>query len=566
MAKYVPFGKINIQNREWPDKVIEKAPLWVSVDLRDGNQSLPKPMGVEQKLEFFDLLVATGFKEIEVGFPSASETEYTFLRRLIEEKRIPDDVTIQVLCQAREKLVKKTFECLQGCKKAIFHIYNSTSPAQRKYTFNMTKEEIIKVAVDGVECVKKAMSSLKGTDLRLEYSPESFSSTEIEYAVEICNAVEAAWNPTPENKIIFNLPTTIECATPNIHADQIEYFCKHINNRDSVIVSLHNHNDRGTGVACAELALLAGAERVEGTLFGNGERTGNLDIITTAMNMYVQGVDPKLDFSNLPSLTDAYKRLTDMPVNPRHPYVGELVFTAFSGSHQDAIRKGMKARKEMMKQAQKNGSKDPNNDVTWDVPYLPLDPHDVGREYEEIIRVNSQSGKGGAAWILEENYGIFCPKAMHPVLGEVVTAEADHLQRELTAAEIYSIFNKQWMLKKEPLSLLDLAETHVEGPADNESVLCRTSVSFKGKTYNLGAKGNGPLAAFVAALRTSDMQLPSFSITSFHEHSIGTGSDTDAMGYVELTFETGKKVWGAGRSSNVGRAGINAVISAINQL
>lgn len=566
MAKYVPFGKIPIQNREWPDKVIDHAPLWVSVDLRDGNQSLPVPMSVEQKLEFFDLLVKTGFKEIEVGFPSASDTEYAFLRRLIEEDRIPDDVTVQVLCQAREKLVKRTFECLQGCKNAIFHIYNSTSPAQRKYTFKMTKQQIIKVAVDGVECVKKYMDSLKGTNLRLEYSPESFSSTEIEYSVQVCNAVEAAWNPTVTNKIIFNLPTTVECSTPNIHADQIEYFCKHINKRDCVIVSLHNHNDRGTGVACAELALMAGADRVEGTLFGNGERTGNLDIITTAMNMYVQGVDPKLDFSNLPALTEAYKRLTDMSVHPRHPYVGKFVFTAFSGSHQDAIRKGMQARKESLAAAEKSGIKNADSSVVWDVPYLPLDPHDVGREYEEIIRVNSQSGKGGAAWILEENYGIFCPKAMHPVLGAVVTAEADRLQRELTSAEIYSIFNKQWMLKKEPMALLDLSETHVEGPADNESVLCKTSITYESKTYSLGAKGNGPLAAFVAALRTSDIQIPSFSITSFHEHSIGTGSDTDAMGYVELTFETGKKQWGAGRSSNVGRAGINAVISAINQI
>jgi len=566
MAKYVPFGKISIQNREWPDKVIDHAPLWVSVDLRDGNQSLPVPMSVEQKLEFFELLVKTGFKEIEVGFPSASETEYVFLRRLIEEKRIPDDVTIQVLCQAREKLVKKTFECLKGCKQAIFHIYNSTSPAQRKYTFNMTKEQIIQVAVDGVECVKNNMSSLQGTHLRLEYSPESFSSTEIEYAVEVCNAVEASWKPTKDNKIIFNLPTTVECATPNIHADQIEYFCKHIHNRDCVIVSLHNHNDRGTGVACAELAMMAGAERVEGTLFGNGERTGNLDIITTAMNMYVQGIDPKLNFSNLPKLTEVYKRLTGMPVNPRHPYVGELVFTAFSGSHQDAIRKGMNARKKALVEAENSGIKNADTSVVWDVPYLPIDPHDVGREYEEIIRVNSQSGKGGAAWVLEENYGIFCPKAMHPVIGEVVTAEADRLQRELTPAEIYTIFNKQWMLKKEPLSLLDLAETHVEGPTDNENVLCRVSVNYNHKSYSLGAKGNGPLAAFVEALRTGDMGIPLFSITSFHEHSIGTGSDTDAMGYVELTFETGQKVWGAGRSSNVGRAGINAVISAINQL
>ena len=552
MAKYNPFGKIPLTNRQWPDASIEKAPMWCSVDLRDGNQALAIPMGVEQKLAFFDLLVKIGFKEIEVGFPSASQTEYDFLRRLIDEKRIPDDVTIQVLCQAREHLVKKTFECMKGLKKAIFHIYNSTSPAQRKYTFNMSKEEIKKIAVDGVKCVQKYLDMVPETEVRLEYSPESFSNTEIEYSVEICEAVKEAWGATPENKIILNLPTTVECSLPNIHADQIEYFCKHISNRDSVIVSLHNHNDRGTGVASCELGLLAGADRVEGTLFGNGERTGNLDIVTVALNMYTQGVDPKLDFSNMNHITESYTTFTGMTVPPRQPYGGELVFTAFSGSHQDAIRKGMAARKGMAE------------DSPWDVPYIPLDPHDIGREYEEIIRINSQSGKGGAAWILEQDFGIFLPKAMHPSLGTVITNEADRLQRELTPAEIHQIFNQTWLETSSPLRILDLAETHVDGKVDADNVLCRASISWNGTTLAIGSKGNGPLDAFVAAIKESKI-VPDFTISAFHEHSIGSGSDTDAMAYIELTFADGKKFWGCGRSSNVSRAGINAVVSAINQ-
>lgn len=375
MAKYNPFGIIPLQNRKWADTVILKAPQWCSVDLRDGNQALSIPMSVEKKLMFFDLLVKIGFKEIEVGFPSASQTEYDFLRRLIDEKRIPQDVTVQVLCQARESLVKTTLECLKGAPSAIFHIYNSTSPAQRKYTFNMTKEQIRSVAIEGVQYIKKHLHAAENTPIRLEYSPESFSCTEIDFAVEICEDVKKEWGASPKNKIILNLPSTVESATPNVYADQIEYFTEHISNRDSVIISLHTHNDRGTGVAAAELGMLAGADRIEGTLFGNGERTGNLDIMTTALNMYTQGVDPHLDFSHITEIADLYSNLTGMNVHQRHPYAGELVFTAFSGSHQDAIRKGMTARKSMP------------NDAPWDVPYLPIDPHDVGREYEEIIRI-----------------------------------------------------------------------------------------------------------------------------------------------------------------------------------
>lgn len=550
-AKYKPFGKIPLENRQWPDKEITHPPIWCSVDLRDGNQALAIPMGIQQKLAYFDLLVKIGFKEIEVGFPSASQTEYDFLRRLIDDNRIPDDVTIQVLCQARQHLVEKTFQCLKGVKKAIFHIYNSTSPAQRKYTFNKTKEEIIDIAVEGVKCVKSCMPMVEGTDIMLEYSPESFSSTEIDFSVEICEAVKKEWQPTPQNKIIFNLPTTVECATPNIHADQIEYFSTHISDRDSVIVSLHNHNDRGEGVASCELALLAGADRVEGTLFGNGERTGNLDITTVALNMFSQGVDPQLDLSNIGEIATLYTKLTGMPIHPRHPYSGELVFTAFSGSHQDAIRKGMAARKNM-----------PENAI-WDVPYLPIDPHDIGREYEEIIRINSQSGKGGSAWILEQDYGIYLPKAMHPAVGAVITSVADSLQREVTPQEIFDIFEKQWLTKKAPLKLIDIAETHLETRGDVPQVMCRGTVEWHGEKYTIGATGNGPLDAFVAGLK--ETSVPNFSISAFHEHSIGTGSDTDAMAYIEITFEDGKKFWGCGRSSNIGRAGIKAVISAINQ-
>lgn len=550
-AKYKPFGKIPLENRQWPDKEITHPPIWCSVDLRDGNQALAIPMGIQQKLAYFDLLVKIGFKEIEVGFPSASQTEYDFLRRLIDDNRIPDDVTIQVLCQARQHLVEKTFQCLKGVKKAIFHIYNSTSPAQRKYTFNKTKEEIIDIAVEGVKCVKSCMPMVEGTDITLEYSPESFSSTEIDFSVEICEAVKKEWQPTPQNKIIFNLPTTVECATPNIHADQIEYFSTHISDRDSVIVSLHNHNDRGEGVASCELALLAGADRVEGTLFGNGERTGNLDITTVALNMFSQGVDPQLDLSNIGEIATLYTKLTGMPIHPRHPYSGELVFTAFSGSHQDAIRKGMAARKNM-----------PENAI-WDVPYLPIDPHDIGREYEEIIRINSQSGKGGSAWILEQDYGIYLPKAMHPAVGAVITSVADSLQREVTPQEIFNIFEKQWLTKNAPLKLIDIAETHLETRGDVPQVMCRGTVEWHGEKYTIGATGNGPLDAFVAGLK--ETSVPNFSISAFHEHSIGTGSDTDAIAYIEITFEDGKKFWGCGRSSNIGRAGIKAVISAINQ-
>ena len=558
MAKYMPFAKIPLAHRTWPGREITRAPVWCSVDLRDGNQALAVPMNVEQKLAFFELLTRIGFKQIEVGFPSSSDTEFNFIRRLIDEKRIPDDVTIQVLTQARDELIDRTFESISGAKKVIFHLYNSTSPAQRKYTFNMTKEQITGVALDGVRSIKKHAIE-RGMDFTLQYSPESFSSTEIDFAVEICEAVKAEWNFFAGEKIIFNLPSTVECAMPNVHADQIEYFCTHISQREKIIVSLHNHNDRGSGVASCELALLAGADRVEGTLFGNGERTGNLDIVTAALNMLSSGVDPRLDFSRLNEVAELYTKLTGMPIHARHPYAGELVFTAFSGSHQDAIRKGMNARKALAP------------DAPWDVPYLAIDPRDIGREYEEIIRINSQSGKGGAVWILEQDYGIFVPRAMQPAVGSLVTQAADSAQRELESREIYELFAAKWLGKTAPLKILDIAETHLEKAADGSTqpqVFCRAAVEWQGKMYAIGKAGNGPLDAFVAALcegLADGAGLERFTVSAFHEHSVGTGSDTDAMAYVEITTAAGARFWGCGKSSNIGRAGIDAVVSAVNQ-
>ena len=552
-GKYRQFTGVQLENRTWPSKRIEKAPVWCSVDLRDGNQALVNPMGIEQKLEFFDLLVKLGFKEIEVGFPSSNDTEYDFVRRLITENRVPEDVTLQVLSQARENLIIKTLDSLKGAKKVIFHLYNATSPAQRKYNFNKSKEEIIRLAVTGVKYLKKNLYRLQDADVRLEYSPENFNQTEADYALEVCQAVMEEWGATPEKKIILNLPATVECALPNQFADQIEYFCKNIKKRDSCIISLHNHNDRGEGIAQCEMGLLAGAERVEGCLFGNGERTGNLDIVTVALNMFTQGVDPQLDFSNLNSVSADFERLTGMPVYQRSPYAGELVFTAFSGSHQDAIRKGMAARKKMPA------------DSLWDVPYLPIDPHDVGREYEGIIRINSQSGKGGAAYILESNFGIIAPKGMHPLIGAVVKAKADRLQRELTPNEVYELFAEKWLQTKAPLNVLNVSEHHNEGERGTDSpdqVLGMATISYKGEEYSIAATGNGPLDAFVSALRQTPV--PAFNVTYFNEHSIGEGSNTKAMAYVQLTMEDGRELWGAGTSSNIGRAGIAAVVSALN--
>jgi len=555
-GKYKAFESISLENRTWPSKTIKAAPVWCSVDLRDGNQALVNPMGISQKLGFFNMLVKIGFKEIEVGFPSSSDTEFEFVRKLIDQKLIPDDVTIQVLCQAREHLIARTFEAVKGAKKVIFHLYNAVSPAQRKYNFGKSKEEIIQLAVNGVKSIKKYIAAGKRdgslTDFQFEYSPENFTQTEIDYALQICSAVIDEWGATPEHKMILNLPSTVECSMPNQFADQIEYFCRNLKKRDCCIISLHNHNDRGESIAHCELGLLAGAERVEGCLFGNGERTGNLDIVTVALNLFTQGIDPHLDFSKLDFISGEYSRFTGMPVSPRAPYAGELVFTAFSGSHQDAIRKAITARSH-------------NASAIWDVPYIAIDPHDIGREYNGIIRINSQSGKGGAVYILETEFGIAAPKAMHSVIGSVIKARADLLQRELIPSEVYDIFAETWLNTKYPLNVLEINERHIEGERGSdrpEQVAGMATVEWEGKRYAVAANGNGPLDAFVTAMKQTPA--PKFNITSFHEHSVGSGSDTQAMAYVQITREDGSESWGVGRSSNVGRAGIAAVVSALN--
>ncbi len=553
--KYKQFNGVSLPDRTWPGKVLDHAPLWCSVDLRDGNQALVNPMGVDAKLEYFDLLVKIGFKQIEVGYPSSSQTEFDFVRRLIEENRIPDDVTIQVLTQAREQFVQKTAESVRGAKNVILHLYNAISPAQRKYNFGKSKEEVIELAVSGVRAIKKAAQQLEaeGTHVTLEYSPENFSETEIDYSLEICRAVMKEWGATPDNKVILNLPATIECCLPNQFADLIEYFGREIGDRDSCIISLHHHNDRGEGIAQCEMGLLAGAERVEGCLFGNGERTGNMDVVTAALNMYTQGVDPGLDFSDLETVSLTFERLTGMSIHPRQPYSGELVYTAFSGGHQDAIRKAIEAHAAM------------EEDVRWDVPYLLIDPHDIGREYTGLIRINSQSGKGGAVYILEHEFGIMPPKEMHPVIGAVVKARADELQRELSATEIYELFETKWIKTKSPLNVLEINEKHMEGERGGpgiEHVAQTATIEWEGKKYVITASGNGPLDAFVNIMKRTSA--PAFNITSFHEHSIGSGSDTHAISFVQITKADGTKTWGVGKSSNVGRAGIAAIVSAIN--
>ena len=554
-GKYRQFQGVSLQDRTWPSKRLESAPVWCSVDLRDGNQALINPMGIDAKIEYFKMLVAIGFKEIEVGFPSSNKTEYDFVRRLIDEKLIPDDVSIQVLSQARDQFVQKTLESVRGAKNVIFHLYNATSPAQRKYNFGKSKEEIIDLAVQGVRSVKKNLKLLTdaGTKVTFEYSPENFTETEMDFALQICQTVMDEWGAAPDNKVIINLPSTVECNLPNQFADQIEYFCRNIKGRDSCIISLHNHNDRGEGIAHCELGLLAGAERVEGCLFGNGERTGNMDIVTAALNFYTQGIDPKLDFSNLGTISADFERLTGMSIHPRQPYSGMLVYTAFSGSHQDAIRKAIEAREKL------------SENTLWDVPYIPIDPHDIGYDYAGIIRINSQSGKGGAVYILEHDFGIVPPKEMHPVIGSVVKAKADELQRELSSDEIYDVFEQTWLKTKSPLNVLEITEKHMEGERGGpgiEHVAQTATIEWFGKKYVITANGNGPLDAFVNIMKRTSA--PQFNITSFSEHSIGSGSDTQAISYVQITKEDGTKVWGVGKSSNVGRAGVAAIVSALN--
>ena len=550
--KYIPFVPVSLPDRNWPNNRIEKAPTWCSVDLRDGNQALVTPMNLQEKLDFFKLLVDIGFKEIEVGFPSASETEYEILRALIDGHYIPDDVTIQVLVQAREHLIRKTFEAVRGAKNVIIHFYNSTSTLQRKVVFKKDMQGIIDIAVAGAKLVRELTEAdNSGTNFRYEYSPESFSGTEMDFAVDICRQVMETLGATKENPVILNLPNTVEMCTPNTYADQIEYFIRHLPNRDAAIISVHPHNDRGTGVACAELSMLAGADRVEGTLFGNGERTGNLDIVTVALNMYTQGVDPMLDFSHIDHIREIYERCTKMHVPERWPYAGKLAFTAFSGSHQDAINKGHEYMRE---------SKSPY----WEIPYLPIDPADVGREYEPIIRINSQSGKGGAAFIMDHNYGYHMPKAMHPEFGAVVQAECDRTGRELTANEVYELFHREFLNISEPyaLSRAKFYEEAIAGSAANVTHFSGV-LSVRGQFMQLESRGNGPIDAFFNALGQAGIE--GYSFISYSEHAISMGSDSQAVAYIELRVPGGRRIFGVGTEHNINFASVRGILSAINR-
>ena len=550
--KYIPFVPVSLPDRTWPNNRIEKAPIWCSVDLRDGNQALVTPMNLQEKLDFFKLLVDIGFKEIEVGFPSASETEYEILRALIDGHYIPDDVTIQVLVQAREHLIRKTFEAVRGAKNVIIHFYNSTSTLQRKVVFKKDMQGIIDIAVAGAKLVRELTEAdQSGTNFRYEYSPESFSGTEMDFAVDICHQVMETLGATKENPVILNLPNTVEMCTPNTYADQIEYFIRHLPNREAAIISVHPHNDRGTGVACAELSMLAGADRVEGTLFGNGERTGNLDIVTVALNMYTQGVDPMLDFSHIDHVREIYERCTKMHVPERWPYAGKLAFTAFSGSHQDAINKGHEYMRE---------SKTPY----WEIPYLPIDPADVGREYEPIIRINSQSGKGGAAFIMDHNYGYHMPKAMHPEFGAVVQAECDKTGRELTANEVYELFHREFLNISEPyaLSRAKFYEEAIAGSAANVTHFSGV-LSVRGQFIQLESRGNGPIDAFFNALGQAGIE--GYSFISYSEHAISMGSDSQAVAYIELRVPGGRRIFGVGTEHNINFASVKGILSAINR-
>lgn len=554
--KYKPFTPIDLPDRQWPNRVIDHAPIWCSVDLRDGNQALVDPMNLEEKLEYFKTLIEVGFKEIEVGFPSASETEYEILRTLIDGHYIPDDVTIQVLVQARPHLIKKTFEAIDGAKNVIVHFYNSTSTLQRKVVFKTDMDGVIQIAVDGARLIYELTEEEKKRhpemNIRFEYSPESFTGTEMDNAVEICRRVMEELHITKENPIILNLPSTVEGSSPNGYADQIEYFCRHLPNRDAAIISLHPHNDRGEGVAATELALMAGADRVEGTLFGNGERTGNVDVVTLALNMWTQGVDPKLDFHNINEIKEVYERCTKMQVPPRQPYAGELVFTAFSGSHQDAINKGKIYMEE-------------SGTPYWEIPYLPIDPADVGREYEPIIRINSQSGKGGTAFILANNYGIKMPKSMHPEFSAVVQKACDEKGKELKAEEVFDLFQKEYRNVCGPYRLVNYKISEEKNEQDD-----LTHVHFSGELkykdnapVQIEGNGNGPVAAFCDAMNQTEVA--SYQFVDYSEHAISVGSDSKAISYIHLKNPQGKDIFGIGVSHNIGYASMKGIICAINR-
>jgi 2-isopropylmalate synthase len=541
-TKYSSFKPIDIADRRWPSQIIESPPAWCSVDLRDGNQALIEPMDAARKRRMFDMLLKIGFKEIEVGFPAASQTDFDFVREIIEQNLIPEDVTIQVLTQARPELIARTYESLKGARRAIVHVYNSTSVAQRRVVFRTDRAGIIDIAVRGATSVREHAELNKGTEWVFQYSPESFTGTELDFAVEICDAVNAVWEPTPSHKSILNLPATVEMATPNIYADQIEWFLRHVNRRDSVILSVHPHNDRGTGVAAAELAVMAGAERVEGTLFGNGERTGNVDIVTLALNLYTQGVDPGLDFSNINEAARCAEICNQLPIHPRHPYVGDLVFTAFSGSHQDAIKKGLAARAD--------------GDL-WDVPYLPVDPSDLGRSYDSIIRVNSQSGKGGVAYLLERDYQLVMPRRLQIEFSQVVQAAADITGKELSSQELWALFSKEYLTPRAPFAYRSHQLAASTDGADTERLAL--SIESDGRVETWHGQGSGPIDAMVKAIG-----LP-FDVLSYEEHSRGEGSGAKAVSYIEITTRSRRTLFGAGMHSNIITASLLAILSAVNR-
>ncbi|MEM7259002.1 MAG: 2-isopropylmalate synthase, partial [Pseudomonadota bacterium] len=547
-SKYRSFPQIDLPDRQWPGKVIDKAPLWCSVDLRDGNQALIEPMGNERKLRMYNMLLNIGFKEIEIGFPAASQTDYDFVRYLIDNDLIPEDVTLQVLTQARPELIDRTFESLVGCKQAILHLYNSTSTAQREVVFKMDREGVKNIAVEGAKYVAACAAKYPDTQWKFQYSPESFTGTEMDYALEVCEAVMDVWQPNPSNRMVLNLPATVEMSTPNIYADQIEWFCRNMTRRDSVEISLHPHNDRGCAVAATELGLMAGADRVEGTLFGNGERTGNVDIVTLALNLFSQGVDSKLDFSDIFEIMRTTEHCNKLPVHPRHPYAGELVFTAFSGSHQDAIKKGLQARKE-------------SNNPIWDVPYLPIDPADVGRSYEAVIRVNSQSGKGGVAFIMEKDHGLELPRRLQIEFSKVIQGISDDTGKEIESDQIWQAFDAEFLQSTTPLAFIE-HHTEAENHDDSHRNI-EARVSVNDDAVLLKGSGNGPIDAFVDSLKQGfDLD---FRVVDYHQHATGTGSSAQSACFVEIPVGKGETRYGVGLHSNIVCASLIAVCSAVNR-
>ncbi|WHU03221.1 2-isopropylmalate synthase [Sphingomonas sp. NIBR02145] len=545
--KYRPFPQVNLPGRQWPSRTITKAPRWLSTDMRDGNQALIDPMDAEKKTRFFELLCKVGVKEIEVGFPSAGATEFDFISGLVQQDKIPDDVIVQVLTQSRQDLIETSFQSLKGAKKAIVHLYNAVSPAWRRIVFGMSREEIKQIAIAGAKVLRDEAAKQPDTDWHFEYSPETFSTAELDFSVEVCEAVMDILRPTTDKPLILNLPATVEAATPNIYADQIEWFCRNIRSRDTVVISLHTHNDRGTGVAASELGLLAGADRVEGCLFGNGERTGNVDLVTLALNMYTQGVDPGLDFSNIDEVIQTVEYCNQIPVHPRHPYAGDLVFTAFSGSHQDAIKKGFAAQ-------------EARNDEFWDVPYLPIDPKDLGRDYEAVIRVNSQSGKGGVAWVLEQDKGLKLPKRMQADFSRHVQALADETSRELNAADIWGRFEQTYLPgEKDRFVLEDYEET---GAAGQRVFVGRIAVD--GETRSISGRGNGLISGVIDALAGTTG--PALDVVDYSEHAIGHGADAQAAAYVECRTADGRTVFGVGIDADIATASVRAVLSAANRV